>query len=318
MSSFAIIVLSFFTAKAILLAIVVGTTFLGQFSIPFYHPPIWPFGYDSSSSVFVYDGEMIVEKIIAALLRWDTVYFTALAERGNYVWEQEWAFGPGWPALIRFTTPCIPLIAVTDLDLNNYLPTTLDLYQRYVLTAVILSNVFHFLAQIPLYHLTRRMYPLNRSIAITTCILHSFTPAGVFLLSGYTESLFAFLSFSGMALFHKEYRFLPALLWSLAGSIRSNAVLWTGFFAWDGLNTVITWDNQNVGRLFGKLLYLGGCAVVSLVGFAWWQYSAWEQYCTSNPQQWCANRLPLIYSYVQSHYWYIHCSGLSDSGTSVS
>ena len=107
MSALVIILFSFSFAKAILLAIVVGTTFLTRLSIPFYRPPIWPFGYDSSSSVFVPDGETIVEKVISALLRWDTVYFTALADRGDYIWEQEWAFGPGWPALIRFVEPCI-------------------------------------------------------------------------------------------------------------------------------------------------------------------------------------------------------------------
>lgn len=106
MSAFATILLSFILAKTILLAIVVGTTFLADISIPFYHPPRWPFGYDSSSSIFVPDGQTILERVIAAFLRWDTVYFTTLAERGEYVWEQEWAFGPGWPVLVRFVVPC--------------------------------------------------------------------------------------------------------------------------------------------------------------------------------------------------------------------
>jgi len=106
MSAFATILLSFILAKTILLAIVVGTTFLADISIPFYHPPRWPFGYDSSSSIFVPDGQTILERVIAAFLRWDTVYFSALAERGEYVWEQEWAFGPGWPVLVRFVVPC--------------------------------------------------------------------------------------------------------------------------------------------------------------------------------------------------------------------
>ena len=204
----------------------------------------------------------------------------------------------------------IPSTSCLTLDLTSYMPTMLDGNQRYVLTAIILSNIFHLLAQIPLYHLTRRLFPFNRSIAITTCILHSFTPAGVFLLSGYTESLFAFLSFSGMALFHKEYRLLPALLWSLAGTIRSNALLWTGFFAWDGLYTIFHGDTRGTFKILGRLIYLGVCVVVTLMGFAWWQYSAWEQYCTSTPQEWCSNRIPLIYSHVQSKYWY---EGLSQN-----
>ena len=168
-----------------------------------------------------------------------------------------------------------------------------------------MSNYFHLLALIPLYYLTTRLYPLKPSLATVTCILHAFSPAGVFLVSGNTEPLFTFLSFSGMALFHKEYRLVPALIWSLAGTVRSNALLWTGFFAWDAINVIINSSRRDIHRTVGRVTYLGLCSLVSLAGFAWWQYSAWEQYCTSQtPEQWCSNRLPLIYSHVQTKYWY--------------
>jgi len=108
-----------------------------------------------------------------------------------------------------------------------------------------------------------------------------------------------------MALFHKEYRLVPALIWSLAGTVRSNALLWTGFFAWDAINEIINSSRRDILRTVGRVTYLGLCTLVSLAGFAWWQYSAWEQYCTSpTPEQWCSNRLPLIYSHVQTKYWY--------------
>ena|SRR5436189_6036156 len=105
-----IILFSFSLAKAILFTIVLGTTFLNNLSIPpFYYPPAWPFGYDSSSSVFLPDDHSKFGRIIAGLFRWDSVYFISLADRQEYVWEQEWAFGPGWPALIQYTTPCTHL-----------------------------------------------------------------------------------------------------------------------------------------------------------------------------------------------------------------
>src|ERR1700737_864387 len=112
MSPFVVILLSFLIAKSILLITVLGTTFLSEFSIPFYHPPAWPFGYDTSSSIFLPHDPSKLGRIVAALLRWDTVYFVSLADRGEFVWEQEWAFGPGWPALIRFTAPsmCFSLL----------------------------------------------------------------------------------------------------------------------------------------------------------------------------------------------------------------
>ena len=174
-----------------------------------------------------------------------------------------------------------------------------------ILTSIVLSNAFHFLALIPLYSLTRRLLPLTPSLAAITCILHAFSPAGPFLLSGTTESLFNFLSFSGMALFHQGQRLLPALIWSLAGTVRSNAILWLGFFAWDALNTLIQLKEHGTFRSAGRIIYLGFCALISLAGFAWWQYTAWQQYCTNEtPEAWCSNTLPLIYSHVQSKYWY--------------
>src|SRR5438046_963897 len=109
MPPFLLIFLSFLFAKAVLLAIIIGTTFVNKFSIPpVYHPPVWPFGYDSSSSVFLpINNSSIIGRVIEGLFRWDTVYFISLADRREYVWEQEWAFGPGWPYLIQFTVPSI-------------------------------------------------------------------------------------------------------------------------------------------------------------------------------------------------------------------
>lgn len=188
--------------------------------------------------------------------------------------------------------------------LQQYLPSSLEDRQRVILTSIILSNTFHLLALIPLFYLTRRIFPLTPSLATVTCVLHAFSPAGVFLLAGYTESLFLFLSFSGMALFHSGFRLLPAIVWALAGTVRSNALLWTGFFAWDAINTIIASNRQSSIRTAGKVMYLSICALFTLGGFAWWQYSAWEQYCSSStPAPWCSNPIPLIYSHVQSTYW---------------
>ena len=106
MPPFFTILLSFLVAKAVLLAIVLGTTFVRDLSFPLYHPPKWPFGYDSSSEVFLPQDLSKIGRVIAGLCRWDNVYFISLADRTEYVWEQEWAFGPGWPFLIHITAPC--------------------------------------------------------------------------------------------------------------------------------------------------------------------------------------------------------------------
>ena len=67
-------------------------------------------GYDTSSTLLI-DTESPVEPAtkveqvatsvpyVWKFVRWDAVYFSQIARRG-YVFEQEWAFGPGFPAVV--------------------------------------------------------------------------------------------------------------------------------------------------------------------------------------------------------------------------
>jgi hypothetical protein len=122
MSPFVVIISSFLIAKSILLLTVLGTTFLPDISVPFYHPPKWPFGYDSSSSIFLPDDSSNLGRVVSGLFRWDTVYFASLADRGQFVWEQEWAFGPGWPALIRASAPSTSFLLDSDGSITTIPP----------------------------------------------------------------------------------------------------------------------------------------------------------------------------------------------------
>jgi Mannosyltransferase (PIG-V) len=108
--NFFAILLSFFLAKSTLLAVVLGTTYLSTLPIPFHHSSATdnlPFGYDSSSSILLPDNPSILSRLASALFRWDSVYFISLAQRGYYLYEQEFAFGFGWPSVIRTLTPSI-------------------------------------------------------------------------------------------------------------------------------------------------------------------------------------------------------------------
>jgi Mannosyltransferase (PIG-V) len=67
-------------------------------------------GYDTSSTLLFDSGSPAAStakiKDVAAgfpralnFVRWDAIYFAQIAQRG-YLFEQEWAFGPGFPSLI--------------------------------------------------------------------------------------------------------------------------------------------------------------------------------------------------------------------------
>lgn len=67
-------------------------------------------GYDTSSTLLVDAGSSVVpanqnQKVptsvppVLKFVRWDAIYFTQITRRG-YVFEQEWAFGPGFPTVV--------------------------------------------------------------------------------------------------------------------------------------------------------------------------------------------------------------------------
>ena len=67
-------------------------------------------GYDTSSTLLVDAGSSVVpaketQQVATSVppvlkfVRWDAIYFTQITRRG-YVFEQEWAFGPGFPTVV--------------------------------------------------------------------------------------------------------------------------------------------------------------------------------------------------------------------------
>lgn len=55
----------------------------------------------------------------------------------------------------------------------------------------------------------------------------------MFMSSFYTESIFALLSFTGMIYIAQKKYLNAALLWGITSGIRSNAIIYSGFFYYD-------------------------------------------------------------------------------------
>ncbi|BFZ59775.1 ER membrane glycoprotein subunit of the GPI transamidase complex-like protein [Saitoella coloradoensis] len=214
--------------------------------------------------------------------RWDTLYFTELSRRGN-VWEQEWAFGRGWWRLVGVVAEGIS-------------PP---------LTGILLSHLSHLGAVFMLHNLTQSLQ-FSQQQALLTSLLHALSPAGIFLAAGYTESLFAFLSFAGMLLYTKRTwwaDFLAAVVWGYSGTVRSTGIFYAGFWAWKGVvEPVFTLGlGQKGGLVLGRVVWYALLGIIVLAGFGWTQWEAYQTYCPGRP--WCDERLPMIYNFVQSHYW---------------
>ncbi|EMR10094.1 hypothetical protein PNEG_01844 [Pneumocystis murina B123] len=245
--------------------------------------------YDTSTLFVLKQPENILQRIITSLVRWDNIYFITLAHRG-LLFEQEWAFGPGFPYLVRLFTDSIFL----DKSLYNY-----------ALVSIIISHLFHFFSIFILYHLTFKIYK-SRDMAIVTSLLYLISPSGIFLSAGYSESLFSFVTFLGFIFFEEGYNFLAALTWCIASTIRSNGILWSIFF----LNSVFVYIYKFLKSprfcLFFKIVKFGIYSTIVCTGFFWIQYHAYIKFCRKKKQRnWCFKRIPSIYSFVQSYYWNI-------------
>lgn len=248
--------------------------------------------YDTSSAIF-YPGPMLgsssftnaISTMIRRLCIWDTVYYVSAAERGQLIYEQEWAFGQNWSLLIRFLTPKWLMISDSLADVYYY-----------ALVGVIVANASHYLAGLVLYKLTI-ILSRDRKYARVTALVFACTPAGMFMVSAYAEPLYALLSFTAMLARERGVWYLGGPLFALSVGLRSNGLFWGIFYLYDLL---IALKAQNLTKsviAISQGLLIGGA-------FAALQYRGYSEFCQGeNSPDWCSSRIPLIYSYVQAKYW---------------
>ncbi|XP_020951291.1 GPI mannosyltransferase 2 isoform X3 [Sus scrofa] len=147
--------------------------------------------------------------------------------------------------------------------------------------------------------------------------------------AGYSEALFALLTFSAMAQLERGRSWTSGLLFALATGVRANGLVNVGFLVHSqcqGFFSSLTMRNP-----LRQLLKLMGSVFLSVLSlglpFGLFQYYAYTQFCVQgsahpipkpllqlaldkgyrvaegNEPPWCSWKLPLVYSYVQDIYW---------------
>ncbi|CDH57985.1 gpi mannosyltransferase 2 [Lichtheimia corymbifera JMRC:FSU:9682] len=233
--------------------------------------------YDSSAEIQLAPSSW-AEHCLVSLLRWDALYFNHIGEHG-YIYEQEHAFFPGIPLLAR-------MLAKTVL-----LPLPMREQGRVLLAGVLIANVCFVLAAGMLYRLTSAIQP---RLAFVSAIAFCLSPPAMFMSSMYMESPFALLSFTGMWLYTQNKYLLAALIWCFASAIRSNAIVYAGFFIYD-----LVLQKRSLIGMVRAILY----SMITMGGFAMVQYYGYYQFCVTGDRPWCNKTLPLLYSFVQNYYW---------------
>lgn len=264
-------------------------------------------GYDTSTSLLVGANRLV---------RWDAIYFVQKAQHGD-VFEQEWAFGKGLSTLLSS-------IAGNDVG-------------RIVSTSIIISHSTHYLSVILLWLIARALSNTVPDITdasalpVIAACLHIISPAGVFLSAPYAEAPFSCLNMLGFWLYlqaktdkgssrskRRCMLLLSGISFGCATMMRSNGILSGLPFLLDACALSLTiLGSFSKGEVpWSAMISLAATVIAGLciaAGLVYPQYLAYQEYCTVSidARPWCYNRLPLIYSFVQSHYWYA-CAVIPD------
>ena len=244
------------------------------------------------------------EILLGGCDNWDSEYFIFIAEHGYSKYERTMAFFPLYPTLMR-------LLANTILFPLSFLVPLRSL----LLISGVLINLFLFpLATLALYLLTMDITRSNVT-SLLAAALFCVNPASVFMSAAYTECLFAVFTFSGVVAMEKHSLWIASVLFAFATATRSNGMVLCGFIGYyhlyaimcsllDRRSPMVTTITAAILRLPAAVLQ---CLIV-LLPFAMFQYYGYLLYCSGSVAQdvlpvWCSWRLPIVYSYIQEHYW---------------
>ena len=171
----------------------------------------------------------------------------------------------------------------------------------------------------------------REKIAKAATVLYCFNPASVFMSSPYTESPFALLSFLGMLACSRRQFLLASFYFAGAGCMRSNGIVYAGFFVWyliiDRREELFSggarvWVSAFIAYMMfhGRISYIhnyipqnwfwaiGKTAMLSIITvspFVLFQIYGYQALCEDGSRPWCTNRpFSLVYSFVQKEYWY--------------
>ncbi|KAJ4978744.1 hypothetical protein NE237_009524 [Protea cynaroides] len=237
-------------------------------------------------------GAVIEESIV-----WDGVYFVRIAQCG-YEYEQTYAFLPLLPICIFILSrtvfaPFIPLIGYRAvLGLSGY----------------VLNNIAFVFAAVCFYRLSVIILK-DTGAAFRASILFCFNPASIFYSSIYTESLYSLLSIGGLYHFICGSNITSILLLALSSSARSNGVLNAGYICFQTMHRAYDAIFEKKRPSLAVLVLIAGavrslCIFAPFIGFqVYGYYNICLGRLPDEMRPWCKARLPLLYDYIQSHYW---------------
>ncbi|XP_054273949.1 GPI mannosyltransferase 2-like [Macrosteles quadrilineatus] len=266
----------------------------------------------------------IINNVFGGLVRWDAQYFLHIAHYG-YTYENTLVFFPMFPFFARI------LANVLDVILNG----VLNHYSTVLLSALTINFYFFVSASIKLFELSCKVLK-DESLAYKSALFFCVNPASIFFTAPYSESCFAFFTFSGMLFcVENERDLLSSFALGLSSCARSNGVLNLGYIAHKCIKRAFNilqvlkyqFNFSSFYTMIVELCKLCICTIVFIAPFIMFQGYAYMTFCkskvnipeflnefgkskgfvtpSSDSPPWCNHKIPFSYSYVQNHYWHV-------------
>lgn len=260
--------------------------------------------------------DKIIEVALGGFRRWDAQYFLHISEHG-YTYENTLAFYPLYPLCIK----------VVRYILVNIFPF-MTVHTLSLLIGVILNVIFFAKASNAIYELGRRVLRDQRKAEIAA-ILFCFNPASIFFTAPYSESLYAWLSFTLMIkCFEDINSVLIVVPLSLSILCRSNGLINIGFVVYYGLKKMFT--QSTILSFVTVFLKVFSILIIIAFHFGLMQVYNYYLFCfqknfnfpdfikdyavehdlkiagnrtNETVSPWCSSNFPVSYSYVQEQYW---------------
>ncbi|CAN8312026.1 unnamed protein product [Cochlearia groenlandica] len=245
----------------------------------------------------LYISDNAVSKTLENGIVWDSVYFIRIAECG-YEYEQAYAFLPLLPFFISllsrtFFAPLVPLIGLRAVM---------------VFPGYFVSNLAFVFAAIYLFRVSVIILKDNEA-SFRASIVFCFNPASIFYSSIYSESLYALFSIGGLYHLLSGTSNVAVLWFALSGCARSNGLLNAGYICFQTMHRAYRALYQRKRVSLALQVLVTGflrcvCICLPFVTFqAYGYYNICHGHKLDELRPWCKARVPLLYNFIQSHYW---------------
>ena len=255
--------------------------------------------------------DTIVDFTLGGFARWDGQYFLHISTLG-YTHENCLAFFPAYPLLLRFTSVFISFFSFH----------TLTFWNATLLSSIIINILCFVIAAQFLFLITVKLFG-NSNFALRSWKLFCISPATIFFLAPYSESLFSALTFGGIY-YCIEYKFVIAsIFFAASGLTRSNGLINIGFLLYFALQKALRIKWKSLPTLTAQIVL---SVTITVFPFLCYQYYAFSLFCFHKPHslpeviynyltdrnvtvrgeripQWCQHSIPFSYSVIQSQYW---------------